>query len=166
MPIHLARAVLAASLFLLPGLASAKTYSIPDPNPVAVITMPDDWESTEIEKGVESTSDDETVYVSVEVTELKDAAQAIAEAVTWLKSKGVVVDPATQEKKPFSNNGMEGVQVQWTGKDEDGPTHVSLTLLQVTETKGLVVTYWASPEGEKENLKELASIIDSLKGLK
>lgn len=166
MNIRLARAALAASLFLLPGLVSAKTFSIPDPNPVAVITMPDDWDSTEIDKGVESTSDDETVYVSVEVTELEDAAKSIAEAVTWLKGKGVVVDQATQEKKPFSINGMEGVQVQWTGKDEDGPTQVSLTLLQVTETKGLVLTYWASPEGEKENLKDLGSIINSLKALK
>jgi hypothetical protein len=166
MPIRLARAVFAVSLFLLPGLASAKTYSIPDPNPVAVITMPDDWDSTEIAKGVESTSEDETVYVAVEVTELKDAAQAIGEAVVWLKSKGVVVDQATQEKKPFSINGLEGVQVLWTGKDEDGPTQVSLTLVQVTETKGLILTYWASPEGEKENLKDLSSIINSLKALK
>ncbi|WP_420102402.1 histidine kinase [Bosea sp. (in: a-proteobacteria)] len=166
MHIHLARAVLAASLFLAPALASAKTYSIPDPNPVAVVTMPDDWESTEIDKGVESLSDDETVYVAVEVTELKDAAKAISDGIIWLKSKGVVVDPATQEKKPFSINGMEGVQVQWTGKDDDGPTHVSLTLMQVSETKGLVLTYWASPEGEKENLKELSSIINSLKALK
>jgi hypothetical protein len=166
MPIRLARAVFAVSLLLLPGLASAKTYSIPDPNPVAVITMPDDWDSTEIAKGVESTSEDETVYVAVEVTELKDAAQAIGEAVVWLKSKGVVVDQATQEKKPFSINGLEGVQVLWTGKDEDGPTQVSLTLVQVTETKGLILTYWASPEGEKENLKDLSSIINSLKALK
>ena len=147
MKTQLARAALAASLFLLPGLASAKTYSIPDPNPVAVITMPDDWESTEIDKGVESTSDDEAVYISVEVTELKDAAQSIAEAVTWLKSKGVVVDAATQEKKPFSINGMEGVQVQWTGKDEDGPTHVSLTLLQVTETVRSAPCTSSSPAG-------------------
>lgn len=166
MQVRLARAVIAAALFLAPAHASAKTYSIPDPNPVAVITLPDDWDSTEIDKGVESTSDDETVYVSVEVTELKDAAKAIAEAVTWLKGKGVVVDVSTQEKKPFTINDMEGVQVQWTGKDEDGPTHVSLTLLQVTETKGLVLTYWASPEGEKENLKDLASIINSLKAIK
>jgi hypothetical protein len=167
MALRLARAVLtAASLILLPALASAKTYSIPDPNPVAVITLPDDWESTEIAKGVESTSEDETVYVAIEVTELKDAAKGIADTVTWLKSKDVVVDQSTMEQKPFSINGLEGVQVKWSGKDEDGPTNISLTLLQVTETKGLILTYWASPEGEKENLKDLISIINSLKALK
>ncbi|WNJ90862.1 histidine kinase [Bosea sp. 685] len=167
MPSAFIRTVLTATcLVAFPLLAAAKTYSIPDPNPVAVITLPDGWESSEIDKGVQSTSEDETVYVSVEVTELKDAAQAIADAVTWLKSKDVVIDQASQEQKPFSINGLEGVQVKWNGKDEDGPTHVSLTLLQVTDTKGLVLTYWASPEGETENLKDLSSIINSLKGLK
>jgi hypothetical protein len=167
MALRLARAVLAAaSLVLLPALAGAKTYSIPDPNPVAVITLPDDWDSTEIAKGVESTSEDEAVYVAIEVTELKDAAKGIADTVLWLKSKDVVVDQSTMEKQPFSINGLEGVQVKWTGKDEDGPTNISLTLLQVTDTKGLILTYWASPEGEKANLKELVAIINSLKALK
>ena len=156
----------AACLALCPVLAHAKTYSIPDPNPIAVITIPDDWESKEIDKGVDGTSDDESVYVSIEVTELSDAAKAIAEAVVWLKSKDVVVDQSSMEKKPITINGLEGVQVKWDGKDEDGPTHVSLTLLQVTDTKGLVLTYWASPAGEKENLSDIVSIINSLKGIK
>jgi hypothetical protein len=159
-------AALIACLVLSPALASAKTYSIPDPNPVAVITLPDDWESTEIAKGVESTSEDDAVYVAVEVTELKDAARAIADAITWLKSKDVVVDQSTMEQKPFSINGLDGVQVKWSGKDEDGPTNISLTLLQVTDSKGLILTYWASPQGEKDNLKELIAIINSLKALK
>lgn len=159
-------ALAAACLALFPFSASAKTYSIPDPNPVAVITLPDDWESSEIDKGVQSTSEDETVYVSVEVTELKDAAKSIADAVAWLKEKKVVIDPATVAKKPFAINGLDGVQVTWTGTDEDGPANISLTLLGVTETKGLVLTYWASPKGEKDNIAALSGIIESLKGLK
>ena len=153
-------------LLSLPALAHAKSFTVPDPNPVAVITLPDDWDNEEIDKGVQSTSDDETVYVSVEVTELKDAAKAIADAIKWLKSRDVIVDQSTQEQKPLTINGMQGHQVKWTGKDEDGPTHISLTLLQVTDTRGLVLTYWASPAGEKDNIKELSSIIDSLKPVK
>lgn len=166
MPSIVARLLLATGLLLLPVAANAKTYSIPDPNPVAVITLPDDWDTTEIDKGVESLSDDETVYVAIEVTELKDATKAISDTIIWLKSKDIVIDPATQEKKPLSINGLEGVEVQWSGKDSDGPTHVSVTLLQVSENKGLVLTYWASPDGEKANMKDLASIIGSLKAIK
>ncbi len=167
MPRFTLRAWLIAGVLLAsPALVEAKSYTIPDPNPVAVITIPDDWEATEIAKGVEAQSDDDAVYVAIEVTELKDAAQAISEAVIWLKSKDVVIDESTQVKEPFSVNGLDGVQVKWNGKDEDGPTHVSLTLLQVTDTKGLILTYWASPAGEKDNLPALVAMINSLRAIK
>jgi hypothetical protein len=167
MTVQTLRAMLAAGLlFACPSLVLAKSHTIPDPNPVAVITIPDAWDATDIDKGVEALSEDEGVYVSVEVTELKDAAKAIADAVVWLKSKSVEIDQSTQVKEPFSINGLEGIQVKWNGKDEDGPAHISLTLLQVTETKGLILTYWASPESEKENLADLSSIINSLKAIK
>ncbi len=57
---------------------------------------------------------------------------------------------------------------RWNGNgtDEDGPTHVSVTLVKVNDTKGLILTYWASPEGEKDNIKDLQSIIASLKPVK
>lgn len=164
---HALRAGLAAALLAFSPLGVlAKTFTIPDPNPIAVITIPDDWETTEIKLGVESTSEDETLYIAVEVTELKDASKAIADAVVFLKSKDVIIDRSTQEQKPFSINGLEGVQVKWDGKDDDGPTQVSLTLLQVTDTKGLVLTYWGSEAGAKANIKDLSSIIESLKAVK
>ena len=167
MPLPTFRACLfAAALAALPTLAAAKSYTIPDPGAVAVVTLPDDWETTEIAKGIESKSDDETVYVAVEVTELKDVSKTIADSIVWLKSQDVVIDQSTQKQGDITINGMTGVQVKWDGKDEDGPTHVSLTVLPVNDTKGLILTYWASPEGEKDNLKALASIIDSLKSVK
>ncbi len=161
------RQIIAAGLILfVPALADAKSYTIPNPDPVAVVTMPDDWETTEIAKGIESNSDDNEVYVAVEVTELKDVAQAIADSIVWLKSKEVEIDRATQKQSTITINGMTGVEVKWDGKDADGAAHVSLTVLQVTETRGLLLTYWASPEGEKDNLKHLMGIINSLKPVK
>lgn len=161
------RALLLAGLVsFFPVLAAAKSYTIPDPNPVAVITMPDDWETTVIPKGIEADSEDEEVYIAIEATDWKDAAQVITESIVWLKGKGVEIDKATEERKSFTHNGMEGTEVRWDGKDEDGPTKVSLTLLRLSETKGLVLTYWASPDGEKANLKALMDIASSLKPVK
>ena len=161
------RACLAAGLLAsLPLAANAKSFTIPAPGAIAVVTLPDDWTNTEIAKGVESTSDDDAVYVAVEVTDLKDVSKAVTDTIVRLKSKDVVIDQSTKKQGDITINGMTGVQVKWDGKDEDGPTHVSLTVLQVTDAKGLILTYWASPEGEKDNLKELGSIIDSLKQVK
>ncbi len=161
------RACLMAGLLLLcPAIASAKSYTIPDPNPIAVVTMPDDWETTVIPKGIEADSEDEEVYVAIEVAELKKIDKAIEETIVWLQGKGVVVDVATQQQGEVTINGIPGFQVRWSGKDDDGPANVSLTMLVLSETKGLILTYWASPEGEKDNLKALASILDSLKPVK
>lgn len=162
---HLFSACLIAGLLAI-SPAVAKTYTVPDPNPVAVVMIPDDWTATVLPKGVEGLSEDESVYVAIEVTDLQDAAKSIADAIVWLKSKDVEIDRSTQKQEPVEVNGLTGVQVKWEGKDEDGPTQVSLTLLQVSDTKGLVLTYWASPDGAKENAVDLNAIITSLKAVK
>lgn len=158
--------LLAGLIALSPALAVAKSYTIPDPNPVAVVTIPDDWETTVISKGIEVESEDEEIYIAIEVIEVAKVEKAIEEAISWLKSKDVVVDVATQKQGELTINGIPGFQVTWTGKDNDGPTNVSLTLLVTSESKGLMVTYWASPEGEKDNMKALQGIIESLKPVK
>ncbi|KAF0231415.1 MAG: two component sensor [Beijerinckiaceae bacterium] len=157
---------LAGLVALFPAVAVAKSYTIPDPNPVAVVTIPDDWETTVIPKGIEVESEDEEIYIAIEVIEVAKVDKAIEEAINWLKSKDVVVDAATQKQADITINGIPGFEVQWTGKDADGPTNVSLTLLVTSESKGLMVTYWASPEGEKDNMKALKGIIESLKSVK
>ena len=158
--------LLAAALVASTMTAQAKTYSVPDPNPVAVVTIPDDWTATELPKGVEGLSEDETVYVAIEVLDLDDTSKVVADTIVWLKSKDVIIDAATQEKKDVEVNGLTGIQVKWEGKDEDGPTQVSLTILVLSDKKGLVLTYWASPEGAKENAVDLNTIITSLKAVK
>lgn len=157
---------LALIVFASPNPVAAKSYTVPDKDPVAVVTIPDDWDVTEIAQGVEALSEDETVYVAFEVTALKDVSTAIADAIVWLKSKDVIIDRATQDQKPIEINGLSGIQVKWDGKDDDGPTQVSLTVFPVTETRGIILTYWGSADGAKANIKDLTTIITSLKIIK
>jgi hypothetical protein len=158
--------LLAGLLVAAPHLALAKSFTIPDPNPIAVVTLPDDWENKEIDKGVESNSEDEEIYLAVEVVDLDNVAKAVTDTIKWLKGKGVVVDEASQKKSDITINGMSGVQVNWTGTDDDGATQIGLTVLSVTDKRGLILTYWGSPEGEKANMKELGEIANSLKPVK
>ena len=155
--------VLACLLAFLPTLAMAKSYTIPNPNPVAVVTIPDDWDVTEIAKGVEADSEDEEVYIAIEVTEVRKAEQAVLETIAWLMRRGVEADTSTEKQKPLTINGMEGFEISWSGKDKDGPTQISVTILKINESNGLVLTYWASPEGTKANMDDLVKIISSLK---
>ena len=53
--------------------------------------------------------------------------------------------------------------MDWRGKDSEGDCIVSLTVVVVTGNKGLLLTYWASPDGEKKNSQELVGILHSIK---
>ncbi|PYJ09998.1 MAG: hypothetical protein DMF06_08020 [Verrucomicrobia bacterium] len=149
--------------FLTPSFA--KTFKIPEEKAFASITIPDDWQSKEIDNGVESQSADNEVYFAVEATDAKGMDKSIEEAVKYLQEQGVTVDDKTMKSTEGKVNGMDGVDVSWKGKDKEGDADISLTILAVTKEKILLITYWASPEGTKKHDKELGAIIKSVKGV-
>ena len=77
--------------------AFGKTFKVPDESPVASITVPDSWQSKEIDKGIESQSADSEVYFAVEATDAKELEKTVSEAVEFLKGQGVTVDSRTDE---------------------------------------------------------------------
>jgi hypothetical protein len=155
--------LLAGLLAITPALAIAKSYTIPNPNPVAVITIPDDWETEETMRGLESTSDDEGVYFTVEVTDFETVEKDMTRAIAALVAEGVVLDLATQKQTEFSINGLKAHMTFWSAKDEDGSTQISITLVLVSDKKALLMTGWGTEEAQKENLEELTAIMNSIK---
>jgi len=147
----------------LPSFAFAASYKLPDGDaPIATVTIPDAWSSKAIDNGVDATSDDGSVYVAIEVTNGKDLKDATAEAAKFLASNGVSIDETTAKQTEGKINGLDGVEIAWSGKDKDGPTNVSLSFIAVTSDKLLLLTYWATPDGEKKNAKELGDILSSI----
>jgi len=159
----LSLAILFALAFLTPALA--KTFKVPGEGSFASITIPDDWKSKEIDKGVESQSPDNEVYFAVEGTDAKGLDKTIDEAVQYLKEQGVTVDLKTQKQKEGKINGMDVIDLEWKGTDKEGAAEISLTVVGVRKDKALLITYWASPEGTKKHDKALGAIINSVKGI-
>jgi hypothetical protein len=159
----LSLAALFALALVTPGFA--KTFKVPDEGSFASITIPDDWKTKEIDKGVESQSKDNQVYFAVEASDAKGLDKTIEEAVDFLKEQGVTIDTKTQKQSEGKINGMDGVDLTWNGKDKEGDAIVSLTILAVRKDKALLITYWASPEGTKSHAKELGEILNSVKGI-
>ena len=60
---------------------------------------------------------------------------------------------------------MHVADFSFDGRDKDGPTKVSISLINVKPEKLLVLTYWASPAGEKKYNDALMSILNSIKGM-
>ena len=159
----LSLALLLALALVTPSFA--KTFKIPDEASFASITIPDDWDSKEIDKGVESQSADDEVYFAVEATDAKGMDKSIEEAVEFLKRQGVTIDEKSMKQSEGKVNGMDGVDVTWSGKDKEGDAIISLTIIAAKKDKVLLITYWASPEGTKKHSKELGAILNSVKPL-
>jgi hypothetical protein len=157
----LSLALLFALALVTPSFA--KTFKIPDDGAFAAITIPDDWQSKEIDNGVESQSADDEVYFAVEATDAKGMDKAIEEAVKYLQGQGVTVDDKSMKQSEGKINGMDGVDITWKGKDKEGDAIISLTILSAKKEKMLLITYWASPEGTKKHDKVLGAILQSIK---
>ena len=153
--------VLLAAALIIP--AFGKTFKIPDEESFASITIPDDWKSKEIDSGVESQSPDDEVYFYVEATDAKGMDKAIVEAVEYLSGQGVTVDDKTMKQSEGKINGMDGVDVTWSGKDKEGAAIISLTILAASKEKVLLIAYWGSPDGTKKHDKVLGEILKSIK---
>ena len=53
--------------------------------------------------------------------------------------------------------------IGWAGRDKDGGVLIHLMILTITPTKGVLFTYWASPEGDKENEEAIRKIVRSVR---
>lgn len=138
-------------------------YKIPEDDAVATINAPAGWKANNYDKGIELTSDDGEVYIAIEATDAKGVEKSMDEAMEYLKSKGVTVDPKTVKQSEGKLAGKDAVMISWDGEDEEGPAKVQLMVVSVTNEKGVLFLYWASPDGEKNHQKEITRIAESLK---
>jgi hypothetical protein len=151
------------ALLLATGSAYAGEIKFPSDAPVASVTFPDGWGEKETDTGIDATAPDESIYISVDVAEPKDTNQTVTDAVTWLKDQGVTVDTATAKESKGKLNGMEAVNVDWSGTDKDGDVSISLALIAVTADKVLVITYWGTKGEQEKNGAAMNGIINSIK---
>jgi hypothetical protein len=156
-------AIAAALLLFAPAFAFAKTYPIPSDDPVATISLPEDWEPSEYDGGVEATSPDGAVYVAIEMVRSNDVGETAEEGVKFFAKQGVEIDEKSLKTQDMKVNGLPAFDMTMSGKDKTGPTEVGMTLVGTNaEGKFLMLYYWGSKEGQAANLPALKAITDSL----
>lgn len=157
-------AVLSVSFGLRAGVA--KEFRLPDGKPVAAITLPETWKPEVIEKGVQGQTADNSVYLCVETTTSeKEMATIIDDTFAMLKQHKVELDRTVKRENKFLINGLPADELLYDGKDEDGPTTVSMTFVNVGKT-ALVLTYWASVDGTKKHQPEVEKVLASIKAIR
>jgi len=163
---HFAKAV-CALLFLSPAYAFAKTYPIPADDPIATISLPEKWEPSEYDGGVEATSPDGSVYVAIEEVLANDVGSTAEEGVKFFAKQGVTINDKSLKTQDIKINDLPAFDMTMDGTDKNGPTQVGMTLVGTNaQGKYLMIYYWGSEDGQKANLPDLKAIADSLQATK
>lgn len=154
---------LAGALCVFATSAEAKVFSIPSQDAIATISIPDDWKPNETDNGIEMNSPDAGIYVDAEQVQGADIATAVTETVTLLTKQGLVIDESSKQQSDSEKNGLKMHDFLFKGKDKDGPTNFSITLIETaTPDKFLMLTFWGSDEAVKANDKVLGEIAQSV----
>ncbi|HEV2803797.1 MAG TPA: hypothetical protein VGW57_02585 [Chthoniobacterales bacterium] len=157
------------SLFAIAFLAAiasadAKTFKLPnDDFAIASIDMPDSWKPKEVDNGVEGQSADDVVYMSVvAVGSEKGMNGELEDTFEMLKTRHVVLDQSSKKENKFKAGAFDATELLFQGKDDDGPTAVSITFVPIKD-KMVIITYWVETAKEKEHQQEVGTIVNSLK---
>lgn len=158
-------ALLAAFLLAGPlaGGLAAKTMKLPAQNSAASVNVPDSWKPDPTDEGMEAVSPDGSVYIAIEVADIGNIEDLINENFAYLKKNKVQINEKSRKDRELTLNGMHVADFSFDGRDKDGPTKISISLINVKPEKLLVVTYWASPAGEKKYNDAILSILNGIK---
>lgn len=153
----------AAAALLLAGTAQAGEISFPSDAPVATMTIPDDWGPKETDTGIDATSPDNAVYLSVDVASAADTDATVKAAIKYLGDQGVTVDDKSAKQENGTLNGLPLFTVSWAGTDKDGAVTIGLAAVTVAADKNLVFTYWGTKGSEDADQAKITDIMRSLK---
>lgn len=160
-------AVAATAVALLVGTISpalSKTLSVSLGEAKMVVTVPDNWKVTEIKRGLQIVSPDEEVYVWAE-TVLPGQSETVRQEhrAYFVKQKVTFGEPKTQEGEL---NGMKTTATDYPDAKYAGAKTILQYLLVKPDLKNdaqLLLTAWASVEGEQKHRAATGALLNGLK---
>lgn len=152
---------LAVALLATPALA--KNFAVPDKDPAIVISIPDNWTTTEVKYGYEGWSPNKDVYISVEFAAIKNVRAMMESNEKWMKSTGIKVnEPAESE---ITLNGIKATHYKFSTTFKDEPTTVDFVMLPGGKDRVVLLTLWGNEDERKTHSKAIDAILTSLKAI-
>ena len=147
--------------------SNGRTVNLPnDEFAIASITFPSSWRLSPVPNGMEGTSPDGAVYISVvAVGNSSGLVKDLKETQQILEKHKVTLDKSSQNENRFTVNGLPARELVYQGKDEDGRATVSFCKFDLGD-KMIVTTYWVSTAQEKPHADEVRRIVPQLNRIK
>lgn len=127
-----------------------------------MIEVPDSWKIEDVKRGVELATDDEEVFLWIEAYAAADFEKVKKELGEYLVEQGIEIKG--EPKIGAVDLGTYGLATLDFPADWKGaPTILRYLILEPKNPakSRLIVSYWATPAGDKKYDAETQSIIDS-----
>lgn len=148
------------SLFATP--LAAKNFAVPDKDPAATISVPDNWKIEEIEFGFSAQSPGKDVFFSMEYASAKKLDAMMKTNEAWMKDNEIDFSK-TPESKEMDFNGISGSVLRYNTTDQNGPTIVDFVLLPAGKERVIMLTLWGSDTERAKHKDAITSIMNSVK---
>jgi len=159
---HSLTCILLALSLTAPALAD--TLKIPQDKPVASVTFPEGWKAVLGGEGITASSEDGAVLIDVITTNPAILGASIDKAFALLHLKP---DADTWKDVKSTMNEMNVVKHTLDAKDSKGNVvKLTLTGVEVTKEKGVLVIQRGTVEGQKEHEAEVTLILESVAAVK
>ena len=151
---------------LPPTIAGAKEVRVPSRRPVISIDMRDGWSVEDTDRGIEARSPDEEVFLWFEVYAPASEKKVFDEHQRYFNEQGVRI-VGESKSSTSSENGVTikatAFPATWKGK----PTILRYLSydLDLASRQLILMSYWASPEGDRKHDPAMQNIIGSFKAL-
>ncbi|HJT80842.1 MAG TPA: hypothetical protein VJ719_06575 [Chthoniobacterales bacterium] len=151
--------LLLAFALVVPALA--ETLKIPADKPVASITFPEGWKATVNGETITASNEDGDVLIDVITTRPDMLGPSNDKAFALLKVKP---DFDSFKDTKSTLNGMNVVTVTVDAKGEGGAMKLTLTSVETTKEKGVMVILRG--EGVADNEEDITAIMNSIAAVK
>lgn len=156
-------AVIAFALTLLASHVQAKNFAVPDKDPAIVISIPNNWDTKEVNYGYEGWSPDKDVYISVEFAALKNVKAMMQSNEKWMKDTGIKVNEPTESE--ITLNGIKATLYKFETTHKGEPTTVDFVMLPGGRDRIVLITLWGNEEERKTHADAINSILTSVKAI-
>ena len=146
------------------GVVFAGTHKVPPGEGMALVDVPDKWETREKGELVESISPDGAVYFLIIPVEHRKVAESIGEALRYLRGRGnIVIDPNSREHKPGKVKDVAADFISWKGKNKTGPVEIKFVTFAVEADEPVVAAWWGAPDAIKKHQSEIDKILRTVR---
>ena len=157
------RSLLIGALLLTScNFARAEIMEVDTDQPLVAANLPNSWDLNRVDRGIEAISQDKDAFVWVESYLPEELDAIIAEHNAYWKEQGVEI--TGHETSEHAETGGKYAITEETATENGKPTRLLYAEydLGLPSKRNIIVTYWASPEGDKKYNNAVADIFSSM----